>query len=194
MRQHGKLVRWNAERGFGFIAPAGGGADVFVHVSAFPRAGGPPVVDELVSFEVEPGDQGKARAVRVQRPPGATPRPAQPRPQPRPVRTPRRSGLAGWAAALTLAGAAAAFVMSDRPAPDASPADAATPLRVSVPPARLLSEQPAFQCDGRTRCSQMHSCEEANYFLAHCPGVEMDGDGDGVACEQQWCGDDAAAE
>lgn len=47
----------------------------------------------------------------------------------------------------------------------------------------------AFHCDGRTHCSEMTSCEEAMYFLRHCPGVKMDGNGDGVPCEQQWCGD-----
>jgi hypothetical protein len=33
----------------------------------------------------------------------------------------------------------------------------------------------------------MQSCEEAKFFLRKCPGTEMDGDGDGVPCEQQWC-------
>jgi hypothetical protein len=45
-----------------------------------------------------------------------------------------------------------------------------------------------FSCDGRTRCSQMTSCEEAEYFLRNCPGVEMDGNNDGEPCESQWCG------
>ena len=45
----------------------------------------------------------------------------------------------------------------------------------------------AFSCDGRIYCSQMTSCEEASYFLRNCPGVRMDGDHDGIACEQQWC-------
>jgi hypothetical protein len=45
-----------------------------------------------------------------------------------------------------------------------------------------------YRCDGRTHCSQMTSCDEAKYFLANCPGVEMDGNHDGVPCEQQWCG------
>jgi hypothetical protein len=45
----------------------------------------------------------------------------------------------------------------------------------------------SFKCDGRTYCSQMTSCAEAKYFLSHCPGVKMDGDGDGIPCEQQWC-------
>ena len=44
-----------------------------------------------------------------------------------------------------------------------------------------------FQCDGRTRCSQMTSCDEAKFFLKNCPGTEMDGDSDGVPCEQQLC-------
>jgi hypothetical protein len=60
---------------------------------------------------------------------------------------------------------------------------------------RLLhSDSPAveaveqsFTCDGRTRCSQMSSCAEATYFLRHCPGTQMDGDGDGEPCEDQWC-------
>lgn len=44
-----------------------------------------------------------------------------------------------------------------------------------------------FTCDGRTRCTQMTSCEEAEYFIHNCPGTEMDGDRDGVPCESQWC-------
>lgn len=44
------------------------------------------------------------------------------------------------------------------------------------------------KCDGRTRCAQMTSCAEAKYFLANCPGVTMDGNHDGIPCEQQWCG------
>jgi excalibur calcium-binding domain-containing protein len=45
-----------------------------------------------------------------------------------------------------------------------------------------------FRCDGRVYCSQMTSCEEATFFLENCPGVKMDGEGDGVPCEKQWCG------
>lgn len=45
-----------------------------------------------------------------------------------------------------------------------------------------------FHCDGRIHCSHMTSCEEAFFFIEHCPGTEMDGDGDGVPCESQWCG------
>ena len=49
------------------------------------------------------------------------------------------------------------------------------------------SDGASFTCDGRTYCSQMTSCEEATYFITHCPGTKMDGDRDGVPCERQWC-------
>jgi len=45
----------------------------------------------------------------------------------------------------------------------------------------------ASRCDGRTHCSHMRSCEEAKYFIQHCPNTQMDGDRDGVPCEEQWC-------
>jgi len=44
----------------------------------------------------------------------------------------------------------------------------------------------AFACDGRQHCSQMRSYEEAKYFLDNCPNTKMDGDHDGIPCEQQF--------
>jgi micrococcal nuclease len=66
------------------------------------------------------------------------------------------------------------------------PAAPAPALRV-VPQAMPNAVEAGFRCDGRTRCSQMHSCAEAKFFLAHCPAVQMDGDHDGLPCENQWC-------
>ena len=43
-----------------------------------------------------------------------------------------------------------------------------------------------FTCDGRQHCSQMSSYEEASFFLANCPNTKMDGDNDGIPCEQQF--------
>ncbi len=70
------------------------------------------------------------------------------------------------------------------------------PLATSVPPQSVISPQltavpqvtpPTFRCDGRKYCSQMTSCSEAKLFLKNCPGMEMDGNRDGIPCEQQWC-------
>lgn len=48
-------VKWfNTEKGFGFIQPEEGGADVFVHVSAVERAGiGSLREGQKLSFELE---------------------------------------------------------------------------------------------------------------------------------------------
>lgn len=70
----------------------------------------------------------------------------------------------------------------------AAPAATTAPSAKAAGSAAAVSAAAAFRCDGRMRCSQMRSCEEAIWFLRHCPGVQMDGNGDGVPCERQWCG------
>jgi hypothetical protein len=67
-------------------------------------------------------------------------------------------------------------------------ADAMAPESRAAATAGLPVKRARFECDGRTRCSQMTSCEEAKFFLENCPGVKMDGEGDGIPCEGQWCG------
>jgi len=63
-------------------------------------------------------------------------------------------------------------------------------IEIEESPEQLVevSDEPRFKCDGRQYCSQMTSCDEAMYFLENCPNVKMDGGGDGVPCERQWCG------
>jgi cold shock CspA family protein len=66
-RHEGTLKKWNDQRGFGFIAPSDGGADLFVHITAFPSDGYLPTQGEVLTFEVEPDRSGRPSAVRVQR-------------------------------------------------------------------------------------------------------------------------------
>lgn len=65
----------------------------------------------------------------------------------------------------------------------------ATSTSVSAVKPVLTSSASAssFTCDGRKHCSQMTSCAEATYFVQHCPNTKMDGNNDGIPCEQQWC-------
>ena len=61
-------VKWfNAEKGFGFIAPDGGGPDVFVHFSAIQSDGYRSLEDnQRVEFEITQGQKGpQADRVRL---------------------------------------------------------------------------------------------------------------------------------
>ena len=71
------------------------------------------------------------------------------------------------------------------PAAPAALPPAAPPAAPPTQPSAAANT--AWRCDGRTRCSQMRSCEEATFFLRNCPGVQMDGDGNGIPCESQFC-------
>lgn len=175
MRTHGTLSKWTEARGFGFISPSEGGADVFVHISSMPRDGMRPRLGEVLSYEVEAGPDGKQRAARVLRPMARASVAAASRQ--------RRIGNERTKFALSaIIVALIAFVIYDRVSANMTPSEVA-PL---VAP-RVEAAEPSFSCNGRTRCPQMTSCAEATWALQHCPGTEMDGDGDGVPCESQWC-------
>lgn len=60
-------VKWfNATKGYGFIAPEAGGADVFVHISAVERAGLRGLNDgQKITYDAETGRNGKVSAVNL---------------------------------------------------------------------------------------------------------------------------------
>jgi cold shock protein len=57
-------VKWlNPTKGYGFIEPDDGSSDAFVHISAVERAGLSTLTEgQKVSFELQPGQNGKASA------------------------------------------------------------------------------------------------------------------------------------
>jgi uncharacterized membrane protein YsdA (DUF1294 family)/cold shock CspA family protein len=66
MRFEGLIKSWDDDRGFGFIEPAKGGDEIFVHITAFPARSGRPALKQRVSFEVELDRDNKKRAHHVQ--------------------------------------------------------------------------------------------------------------------------------
>ena len=58
---------FNADKGYGFIQPEGGGNDAFVHISAVEQAGMSTLDrDQRVSYELEQDKRGKTSAVNIQ--------------------------------------------------------------------------------------------------------------------------------
>ena len=56
----------NAQKGYGFIQPTTGGADVFVHISAVERAGMDGLAEgQKVDYELETGQRGRVSAVNL---------------------------------------------------------------------------------------------------------------------------------
>jgi CspA family cold shock protein len=56
----------NADKGYGFIAPEGGGNDAFVHISAVEAAGMRTLdKEQRVSYELEQDRRGKMSAVNL---------------------------------------------------------------------------------------------------------------------------------
>ncbi len=61
-RFEGTIASWNVDRGFGFIQPSAGGAQVFVHMRALPQGSKAPAVGQRLTYEVELTSDGKTRA------------------------------------------------------------------------------------------------------------------------------------
>jgi len=44
-----------------------------------------------------------------------------------------------------------------------------------------------MECDKKSRCTQMSSCDEAYFYFTHCAVTALDGNHDGIPC-QDLCG------
>lgn len=203
----GVLKRWNDKQGFGFIQTDAVSEDVFLHVSALGGLSRRPVVGDTVVFNWETDDKGRKRAVkatiegmksvfparevekpalRLQHKPAARERSNS---RQKSYASHKSSGLNGLAGLVLLVGIL--FVGYQVYSQRVFSVEGAAGIDQGSESIDVISRQPMvsqFQCEGKTRCSQMNSCEEAMFYLNHCPGSITDGDGDGRPCEDQWCG------
>lgn len=196
MRFEGVISRWNDDRGFGFIKAYGSDdSEIFVHISEFPKDGQRPKVGERVSFSVIIGKNGKKQAKNLfcpERTKAKYDGPEQPRrPQ---IRHHRADESPSWLSLSRLmlvvalvSIAAVVFQQAKKEWSAIQHRRELSQMRSDKPIGPTRASSSSFRCDGRAHCSQMTSCEEAKFFLKNCPGTKMDGDRDGVPCEQQLC-------
>ena len=59
MRLKGKLIKWNEDKAFGFIAPNGGGDHVFIHKAALSNRNRIPKVNDIITFSLSKDKQGR---------------------------------------------------------------------------------------------------------------------------------------
>ena len=63
----GTVKFFNADKGYGFIAPDNGGPDAFVHITAVERAGMATLnQNQRVTYDLEQDRRGKTSAVNLQ--------------------------------------------------------------------------------------------------------------------------------
>lgn len=177
MSIEGTLAKWNDDRGFGFIAPSQGGPEVFVHISAFPRDSQRPKLGERLTFEIEIDQDGKKRAKNLLFPGRPIVHPVR---QPVPRNHHEKQSLLGRIVPLIVVISLVTYGYNKF-------TQHTTPQMAVAVQSISQDTSTFFQCDGRTHCSQMTSCAEATFFLRNCPNVQIDGDNDGIPCEQQWC-------
>jgi cold shock CspA family protein len=173
MRYQGRVAEWNDDRGFGFVTPNGGGTRVFLHISALADRAIRPSVGVLVTYEIGQSSDGSPRAQAV-RFVGVSA-----------ARAPKPSALASviLLAVVFLAIEYVAWVRFSHPG-STVPASIYKILFAR----QALRSSSDFQCSvQKSSCSAMTSCAEAFFHQERCGVQNMDGDRDGIPCEQQWC-------
>lgn len=215
MRYQGKVAKWFDDKGYGFVSTEATAEQVFLHISAIQKGQTTPAVGEELTFEITHDNKKGPQAYNVffpDRPASelnvseykanlyeqshVNQEPIRlkvkareqvstytggerKQKKPRDLKTVMYMVFFGW------------LVMTVYQTWQKPETGVAHEVDASV---NELVEQPAmvkgaerFQCAGKKHCSEMNSCDEAMYYLKNCPGTIMDGDGDGLPCEDQWC-------
>ncbi len=173
----GRLKRWNDDKGFGFIEAENGKREIFIHISTLNRMSRRPAAGDIIHYRIHIENDGKSRAVNAKIE-GVAEIPQMKR------KNIRNHNDTNWLFIIILLILAAfAFYNGFYNKTTPSPATYVPPE-----PKEETSEQTVYSCEGKVHCSQMRSCKEAMYYLENCPGTKLDGDGDGIPCEDQFCG------
>ena len=181
----GKLKHWNDSKGFGFIA-LNREKDIYIHISALKGMSRRPVMGDIISFESFTDNNGNKKAVNasIEGVSAIT----RKRHKPQTKESTLANNLLSLAYLVIFLFTSYSFYnkfsstsnLKDVPEIYES---AETELVTTI---KARNNQ-KYSCSGKTNCSQMTSCEEARFYINNCPNTKMDGDGDGIPCESQWC-------
>ena len=183
MRRQGKIVEWNDARGFGFVLWHGGDERAFAHIGDFADRGVRPAVGDVVTYDVTADPRNRMRAADIRYAGAAAV--ARQRPHRTARQRPTPAMMEQVLGALFFLAIIAGVVWYQSAHSDQRLAYAAAAQRPHATASAALDGR--FSCTGKQYCSQMSSCDEAKFYIAHCPDTKMDGNGDGEPCEEQWC-------
>lgn len=194
MIQSGKIKKYDQDRGFGFIQNDQG-QDIFFHIKDFPQGVLPQVGERLTYAIVQDKRSNKPKAVNITRldypevvetktihqPERIISRPRQRAPQGEPS-----TSLFTWllSVIVVISGGIFAYNFVQKSLHRHDLANQSVDEEtLAIANIQADSNPQGFKCDGRVHCSDMTSRQEADWFVANCPGTKMDGNGDGEACE-----------
>jgi cold shock CspA family protein len=174
MRLHGRVTEWNDERGFGFVTQNGTGARVFLHASELRASRGRPALGSLITYELGKDPKGRIQARNAQFI-GA--------------RSSAPSGVSGTLSSAVMGLIVLLVIGYVGYVRVSNPNSTVSASFYKIVFARdALRPHPEFQCrPEKNSCSKMTSCAEALFHQERCGVTNMDGDHDGIPCEQQWC-------
>ena len=174
MKLKGKLIRWNEERGFGFINSSSVKGDVFIHISELKHMSRRPQINDVIYFDTTTEKTGKIKAINVTIE-GVQRKTIRPK-----SNKAKNSSLTSKILLISVVLGIAFVAYATYPS-------WSNKLVNSLPVNFVGEDFSGFSCEGKQYCSEMISCKEARFYLKNCPNVEIDGDNDGIPCESQWC-------
>ena len=180
-RQKGRIIEWNPSKGFGFIRSNVGSTKIFIHISDFKHRQYKPKIGDVIVYEIGNGRNNKKKAINAVCEGDFTSATKY-------KKISRTKRELYFVLPLLLLWLIFSSNKNDTEMTVSSNYES-LPISDSVQEEEIEKKpNNNYKCDGRQYCSQMHSCEEATFFTKNCPNTKMDGDGDGIPCEKQWCG------
>jgi len=176
----GKLKRWNDAKGFGFISPDNGHNDVFIHISALSKISRRPIVGDAVVFQIETDGNGKKRAVNAKLEGVSVVQSKNNK-----INKKAKNKFVSRFLSIMLLILIGTLIFNKITEKTNSSVVKSSSIGSFQEKERNIGN---FTCSGKTLCSEMNSCEEAKFYQRNCPSTKMDGDGDYIPCERQWCG------